>query len=571
MQKMKLLLTLLLIGIIANVTAPKANAVVVKQFLTDYAISYEIQPTGETQVIQNITITNLKSDVIATNFSHTLFQLDVYEITATVNNKNVDPKVEKKDQETQISLLISGGAIGEGRQNKIVLRYKTKNIATKTGDIWNIYIPKTQMSDATSAYNVTLAVPEVLGPKLYVSPLPVVEKNSTNVTTYSFTKEILSDKGITAAFGKYQTLNYRLRYQLQNTSIFSARTEIALPQDITGVQQVAYTSIKPLPQDINLDIDGNPIATYKIGAKQSLEIEVVGTARLTGKQINPTYGGKFASIPKELVAKYTQPQKYWQTKAPEIKTLAEKLKDDNKSVTENAKSIYEYLTKNLTYNYDAVTEASVQRSGALAALTTKGPWTCMEFTDLFIATSRAMGIPAREINGYAFTSDAVNAPISVNLKGGDLLHSWPEFYDPFYGWVQVDPTWGTTSGIDYFSKLDTTHFALVIKGVSSEYPLPAGVYRFSPKTKLVEVEFSQNQDDKIFDTHLKLTKIFNWNLIELLKGNEKYKLVNTSKIFVYGINGRELAPNKATTMYLPKDSTEFTTQDYNGNKVINYL
>jgi hypothetical protein len=84
----------------------------------------------------------------------------------------------------------------------------------------------------------------------------------------------------------------------------------------------------------------------------------------------------------------------------------------------------------------------------------------------------------------------ITTPISINLKSGDLLHSWPEFYDPNFGWVAVDPTWGNTSKTDYFTKLDTNHFAFVIKGINSEYPLPAGMYRTDDSTKLIDISFA---------------------------------------------------------------------------------
>ena len=49
------------------------------------------------------------------------------DVVATVNGKEITPKVISKDQETQIELMLSNAAIGEGRQNTIVLNYKTKD------------------------------------------------------------------------------------------------------------------------------------------------------------------------------------------------------------------------------------------------------------------------------------------------------------------------------------------------------------------------------------------------------------------------------------------------------------
>ena len=61
----------------------------------------------------------------------------------------------------------------------------------------------------------------------------------------------------------------------------------------------------------------------------------------------------------------------------------------------------------------------------------------------------------------------------------------------------VDPTWGnTTGGVDYFETLDFDHFVFVVKGTSSEYPIPAGGYKFLKDLdkKDVIVSFAQKND-----------------------------------------------------------------------------
>ena len=100
----------------------------------------------------------------------------------------------------------------------------------------------------------------------------------------------------------------------------------------------------------------------------------------------------------------------------------------------------------------------------------------MEFTDLFIALARAAGIPAREINGYAYTENPELQPLSLVA---DVLHSWPEYWDSSQKvWRPVDPTWeDTTGGIDYFDKFDLSHVTFVIHGKNTNYPYPAGSYK----------------------------------------------------------------------------------------------
>lgn len=538
-----------------------------EQFTIDYDISYNVQETGETLVTQNTTITNQANDVVPTTYSFSSKHTDMFDLAAQVNGKSVEAKKENKSDGTAINVPIINFAIGQGRQNKIILSYKTKDIAGRVGDIWNINIPKINIPDTTVLYNVRLAIPQKFGPKIYLSPTPVIEKTEDNSIAYYFTKESFNSKGITGSFGTFQALNFKLKYALENTMIIPALYEIALPPDIKDLQQIRYDQISPSPQNIKVDNDGNAIATFKMAPRQKLEVTVVGSARVSGRQINPDFGGKFSELPANLVKAYTGSQKYWEVNSQGIKDLAKSLKTPDENVTKNAQKVYEYITKNLTYNFDAIKQETVERKGALATLTQKGPWTCMEFTDLFVATTRAMGIPAREINGYAFTNEDSKKPVSISLKGGDLLHSWAEFYDPFYGWVQIDPTWGTTSGVDYFTKLDTNHFAFTIKGKSSEYPFPAGSYRYDDSEKLVEVDYSQTTNDNTFKPKLEIKKVFNFNIFQIVRGYSRYQVKNVGGVFVYKLaGGKILAPNQTTYVYLPKNDAVVKVTDSNGNE-----
>ncbi|MBI2404889.1 transglutaminase domain-containing protein, partial [Candidatus Gottesmanbacteria bacterium] len=130
------------------------------------------------------------------------------------------------------------------------------------------------------------------------------------------------------------------------------------------------------------------------------------------------------------------------------------------------------------------------RKGAIAALVSPQNSICMEFTDLFVALARAAGIPAREVVGYAYTTNAKLRPLSLIA---DVLHAWPEYYDRERGiWVSVDPTWAnTTRGVDYFTKLDFNHIAFAIHGAKSDAPYPAGFYKRSgTNSKDVVVSFA---------------------------------------------------------------------------------
>jgi len=160
------------------------------------------------------------------------------------------------------------------------------------------------------------------------------------------------------------------------------------------------------------------------------------------------------------------PTNYWQSDDGQIKLIASNLK--------TPEAIYDFVSRNLKYDTARV-QPNAQRIGAVAALQSPDQAICMEFTDLFIALARAAGIPAREINGYAYTENPALQPLSLV---NDVLHSWPEYYDKNKGaWIPIDPTWGATSGQDYFNKLDLRHFAFVIHGKIDTEPYSPGSYK----------------------------------------------------------------------------------------------
>ncbi|EKE00439.1 MAG: Transglutaminase protein, partial [uncultured bacterium] len=463
------------------------------EFETEYIVTYESQANGETLVNYDISIINSKADVIATKYSLAIKKVEVYDVLAKDKRGDIKVQTDTKDDTTTITVELDDQAIGINKKNNFSIEYKTKNITTKVGEVWNVNIPQVQNIESTNKYDVSLILPTSLGPKIYVSPTPSAEKNDNFKYYLEFHKKDLLNTGISASFGSYQVMNFQLKYQLKNDTVFTQIQEIALPADKSDQQKVYFKSIDPAPIRVREDRDGNILASFQIPSKDTLEVKVTGSARILGRQIAPSFGSKINKLPGDLVSKYTKTQKYWETNSEEIETISNSLLSKDASVSVNAGKAYEYVINTLDYDFNLAKLSSVERKGAINSLKTPAESACMEFTDLFVAITRAMGIPARELNGYAFSSAESLTPISINLTSGDLLHSWAEFYDPEYGWVAVDPTWGATSGMDYFTKLDTNHFAFVTKGINSEYPLPAGLYRLNDTDKMVEIDFSQDQ------------------------------------------------------------------------------
>lgn len=557
----KMLLALVLVLCVKNSSVVFAQQ---SPFETEFVVEYSLNEYGEASVTQDVSIVNKEKDAVATTYSLTVNGMQIYEIQGFEGSKEIPLDVNLDNDKTVLKTEFKDFVIGEGQKKDIRLTYKTKDIAANVGQVWNINIPKIATSDLTRAYDIKLIVPKSFGEKIYLSPAPLIEERSDLNTTYIFNKDLINNVGVNGSFGNYQRLNFKINYDLENNSKFAVTKNIALPPDLIGRQQVTFKSLKPKPKEITIDGDGNYLAYYNIKSGEHLSIELAGWVEITGNQINPSLGGSFNDIPKELIQKYTSEKKYWETNAPDISFTAKELYDTNLNVSENAQKIYNYIISTLNYNFEIGESTYIERSGAKKAIN-ESSVACMEYTDLFIALARSMGIPAREINGYAYAEDTRKTPLSISLDGGDVLHAWAEYYDPNFGWIGIDPTWGSTSGNDYFTKLDTNHFAFVIKGLDSEYPLPAGMYKINSSQKQLEIDFAQDSatQPKI---ELKLFKTLELNPLNYFKHKSTYLVENTGETTLFNLNneGITLVPSMRTRLTLDISNTKILYEQFNG-------
>ena len=124
--------------------------------------------------------------------------------------------------------------------------------------------------------------------------------------------------------------------------------------------------------------------------------------------------------------------------------------------------------------------------GATQALKYPDQAVCTEFSDVLIASARERGIYVREVQGFAFANERELRPVQEN---SDILHSWVEYYDQSKNiWVPIDPTWQSTSGIDYFNSFDFNHIVFALHGKKADYPFPAGSYKSAPGGKDIFIE-----------------------------------------------------------------------------------
>lgn len=453
------------------ILVPKAFAA--EEFATSYDVLYDVDESGITTVTEKITLKNLTSEYFANQFKLTIGATEVFDIKASDPGGLLDVTQEQKDTSTSINIKFNQQVVGLGKTLPWTLSFKSKDFVEKIGKVWEVRIPRTSSASNLEFYNLTLSVPQSFGQPSLISQIPKSQTISSGKVFLTFDKDQLKTSGISANFGNIQLFDFDLTYHLENNNLVPILTNIALPPD-TSYQDVIYQRIDPKPINVTIDDDGNYLAWYRLNRGQKLDIRLNGSAKLytNSKVRNPT-------LDESLRKKYTEARKFWEKDNPQIvDKLNEILKDNSPQDLESkVKLIYQFVVNYLKYDPGRLSQDSlVERLGAVTALSNPNSAVCMEFTDLFIALSRAAGIPARELNGYAYTANSILRPLSLTK---DILHAWPEYFDERRGWVMVDPTWeNTTGGVDYFSKLDLNHFVFVVKGLSSSEPIPAGSYKF---------------------------------------------------------------------------------------------
>lgn len=445
------------------------------EFRTDVDVTYKVQESGITTVTNKITLENLFSDFYATAYTFILNNIKPVNFTASEGNKKLPLEVKNDGSKTNLVISFPDAKVGRGVKRIFSISYDDPTIAQRTGEVWEISIPRLSSDSSFSSYNLSFLVPNSFGEEAYISPNPERKEGRDGFKVYMFNKDVVSKTGIMAGFGQFQVFSFNLIYHLENPLVKSALTEIALPPD-TSSQKVYFSKITPKPNNVRVDNDGNWLASYILTPRQRLDIKVEGSVQIFA-------GPRPFLIPSGSTLEENLLQtEYWQSTDPVILDLAKKYK--------TPKEIYDFVVSYLSYDFERV-KPNVVRLGALGALKNPKNAICMEFTDLFIAIARAAKIPAREINGFAYTENPKIQPLSLV---SDVLHAWPEYWDATKKtWISIDPTWGsTTGGIDFFNKLDLRHFAFVIHGVDSQKPYAPGSYKLGPNPqKDVFVNFGQ--------------------------------------------------------------------------------
>ena len=208
----------------------------------------------------------------------------------------------------------------------------------------------------------------------------------------------------------------------------NVRVFIGIPQSLP--EQVLYSiAWTPQPTSIVIDAYGQPIAEFLIGTVEpgetvTIRMEVVGSFSRIEWDIIPSSVGELSDIPGEIAALYTIDGDYYHISDPLIVSTSASVLGGETNPYRMAVLIHDYVAETLSYESDGIWDDAV-------TVLNRGTGSCSEYTFLFIALSRAAGLPARFAGGS-------RCRILVGESLDQSGHRWAEIYLPNYGWIPFD-------------------------------------------------------------------------------------------------------------------------------------
>lgn len=378
-----------------------------------------------------------------------------------------------------------------GKDKEIVITYNSYALTSKTGAVYDMYIPsfskdfEFETEKLSLSIDTTVVVPKRFGDINFVTPEGKIKENDTNrVITY--TREDLTGVISWVQIGTTQYYEFEIIQPFSasgDSSFFENEYEILIPRDIDAgplEQRVFYSDISPNPEYVREDEEGNLIATFKLPSNEGGTIIIRGYIEVRdNKQPEISNAGSLSDIPASILGAYTGSAEYWEVEAPDIQQVASELKGDKTDVYNILETTYSYVVDLIDYS-EVKRFGLNERQGALKTLQ-GGAAVCMEYSDLFIALMRAQGVPARAAFGYGYDPRTTN--------GVDTAHQWAEVYIPtLEEWVLVDTTWGETGSAIVGG--DLNHFYKYVAAKSPQEPAPVSVKFFGDLAPLSEEDFT---------------------------------------------------------------------------------
>src|SRR4030043_1068261 len=235
------------------------NVIADEYFNVDIDINYKVNDNGKTSVDNDVTIENRNTEKYSLEYYFLLSNIEPKNIEVTEHENKLRFSEERSENQTKLTVKFDNKIVGKGKKRNFKITYDVDNLAVRTGEVWEISIPKISNSNSFRNYNLSLTIPKSFGEEAYLSPDPAEIVENNFYTTYYYKKDNISDSALVAGFGNFQIFSFVLNYHLENTNNKSSIIDMAVPPD-TSYQRMYYENIYPVPENVKVDSDGNWIA-----------------------------------------------------------------------------------------------------------------------------------------------------------------------------------------------------------------------------------------------------------------------------------------------------------------------
>jgi len=175
-------------------------------------------------------------------------------------------------------------------------------------------------------------------------------------------------------------------------------------------------------------------------------------------------------INSSAVAEFLSPSKDIPADDKSVANKAREIAGNDRDAWSVARKLADWTFKNLTWKRTDYADAAQTLATREAD--------CYEFSKLYVAMARSLGLPARVVSGMAYSEGSF---------GG---HAWVEVY--IGDWIEIDPTWGT-SYVDA-THIKDAHGALLTYALLNlvqlevlETPHSVADYQINPETLIKQI------------------------------------------------------------------------------------
>lgn len=176
------------------------------------------------------------------------------------------------------------------------------------------------------------------------------------------------------------------------------------------------------PSKRYLDDQGNCILYFhiKAQARPTLKVSFQAVLAKDKNEIKKLISAKPQVVSRHL-SRFIKDEAYLE-QTPQVRQLARQLTEGKRDATDKVQAIYEFVKNSFHYQYPVV------HRGVKNLDLTKPQGDCGEYSALFVALCRAVGVPARNVSGFAVFPRNRHA----------TEHGWAEVYLKPLGWTTVD-------------------------------------------------------------------------------------------------------------------------------------